>query len=200
MKKNVGILGGTFNPIHNGHIQLARKTLEQFELSEILIIPSANPPHKKDLNILDSFHRSEMIKLAIRNEDGMTFSDIEINRPGMTYTADTLTELSSKYSRIYFIIGADTLFLIEQWYHPEITMKLATLVVAGRDSMTDAEIEDRIDYLHKKYGADIKVLKNFDSPLSSSEIRNNIANGLSIKGMVPEAVEDYIYKNGLYRN
>lgn len=198
MKKRIGILGGTFDPIHNGHILLAKNTYNQFALDEVLIMPSSNPPHKKDSTVLDSHHRCKMIQLAIKNEPGLTFSDIEIRRKGYTYTADTLTELIDVYGIIYFIIGADSLFQIEKWYHPEITMKLATLVVANRDHKQSSEINDQIDHLKRRYGAHIEILNEFESPYSSSQIRANVSKGISIKDMVPDAVEEYIINNRLY--
>lgn len=198
MKKKIGILGGTFNPIHNGHILLAKNTCAQFNLDEILVIPSANPPHKREQPVLDISHRCEMVKLAIQNEPDLIFSDIEARRVGYSYTADTLTELKDVYDRIYFIVGADSLFLIDKWYHPEITMRIATLVVANRNHYQDSEIADQIRYLTDKYGAKIEILNAFDSPVSSSQIRANVSKGISIEGLVPKAVEEYITKNKLY--
>ena len=198
MKRNIGIMGGTFNPIHNGHLLLAKNTCVKFNLDQILVMPSRCPPHKKGQDILDVNHRCEMVKLAIENEPKLIFSDIEIKRDGYTYTADTLTEIKDLYNEINFIIGEDSLFNIQIWYHPEIMMKLATLVVAKRDDHQNNEFYDQIKYLEDKYNAHIKVLSNFDSPISSSQIRSNVLNGVSIKDMVPTSVEDYIINNKLY--
>lgn len=198
MKKNIGILGGTFNPIHNGHLMLAQYTYAQFNLDEILIIPSANPPHKQGQPVLDIDHRCEMVKLAIQNDPRLVFSDIEIKRTGYSYTADTLTELKNLYDKIYFIVGADSLFQIEKWYHPEITMELATLVVASRNEQVHSELRNQIKYLKIKYNAKIELLEDFDMPVSSSTIRSNVSKGLSIEGMVPKAVEEYIIQHELY--
>lgn len=198
MKKNIGIMGGTFNPIHNGHILLALNTCDQFSLDEILVMPSGNPPHKKGQDILDINHRCNMVKLAIQNEPRLIFSDIEIKRSGYTYTADTLTQIKDIYDRIYFIIGADSLFSIEKWYHPEITMNLAILVVANRDEHPSSQFINQIKYLENKYNTHIETLPNFDCPISSSQIRSNIYNGISISNMVPKLVEDYIIQQNLY--
>jgi len=200
MKRNIGIMGGTFNPIHNGHLLLAKNTCVKFNLDQILVMPSGHPPHKKGQDILDVDHRCQMVRLAIQNEPNLIFSDIEIKRNGYSYTADTLTDIKDIYNRIYFIIGEDSLFNIQTWYHPEITMKLATLVVAKRDDHLSNEFYDQIKYLKDTYNAEIEVLPNFDCPISSSQIRLNVSNGISIKEMVPNAVEDYILDNKLYLN
>lgn len=198
MKKNIGIMGGTFNPIHNGHILLAKNTCTQFNLDQILVMPSGNPPHKIGQDILDVEHRCEMVKLAIQNEPKLLFSDIETERTGYSYTADTLMQIKDIYNKIYFIIGADSLFSIEKWYHPEITMELATLVVANRDDHLSSEFNNQIKYLEDKYITHIEILPNFDSPISSSQIRSNVLNGISISDMVPKLVEDYITIHKLY--
>jgi len=198
MKRNIGIMGGTFNPIHNGHLLLAKNTCVKFNLDQILVMPSGHPPHKKGQDILDVEHRCQMVKLAIENEPKLIFSDIEIRRNGYTYTADTLTEIKDIYNQIYFIIGEDSLFNIPTWYHPEIIIKLATLVVAKRDDHLNNAFNNQIKSLEDKYNAHIEILSNFDSPISSSQIRLNIFNGVSIKEMVPTSVEDYIIDNKLY--
>jgi len=198
MKRNIGIMGGTFNPIHNGHLLLAKNTCVKFKLDQILVMPSGCPPHKKGQDILDVSHRCQMVKLAIENEPQLIFSDIEIKRNGYTYTADTLTDIKDIYNKIYFIIGEDSLFNIQTWYHPEITMNLATLVVAKRDNYPDSEFYDQIKYLEDNFNAHIEVLSNFNCPISSSQIRLNVFNGLSIEDMVPSTVNDYILDHKLY--
>lgn len=202
MKKDIGIMGGTFNPIHNGHVLLAKRTCEQFQLNEVLMMPSGIPPHKKAEAILDSNHRSEMVKLAIQNEPNLTFSDVEITRSGYSYTADTLTEIKDTYNKIYFIIGADSLFYIDKWYRPDIIMELSTIVVANRsdNNKSDADLEfyKKIQEINHKFQTQIEVLENFHYPISSSQIRYNVSNGISIKGMVPDSVEEYIRNNHLY--
>jgi len=198
MKDNIGIMGGTFNPIHNGHLLLAKNTCVKFNLDQILVMPSGCPPHKEGQDILDIQHRCQMVNLAIQNEPQLIFSDVEIKRDGYSYTAETLTEIKDIYDKIYFIIGEDSLFNIQTWYHPEITMQLATLVVAKRDDHLDGKFNDQIQHLKDTYNANIEVLPNFDCPISSSQIRLNVFNGISIKEMVPKSVEDYILTNHLY--
>jgi len=198
MKRNIGIMGGTFNPIHNGHLLLAKNTCAKFNLDQILVMPSGHPPHKDGQDILDVDHRCQMVKLAIQNEPDLIFSDIEIKRDGYSYTADTLADIKDIYNKIYFIIGEDSLFNIQTWFHPEITMNLATLVVAKRDDHLSSEFFDQIKYLEDNYDAHIEVLPNFDCPISSSQIRLNVFNGISIQEMVPKSVEDYIINNKLY--
>lgn len=203
MKNRIGILGGTFNPIHNGHIALALKACEQFELDKVLVMISPNPPHKAGKTILDTGRRIDMLKLAIAPYlNKLEFSDFELLREGYIYTAETLTLLKeqSPENEYYFILGGDSIRDIEHWYKPEIVLKSAVIIVAVRDEMDLDFVNERIDYLTKKYGGDIRVLKNRNIPFSSTQIREFVRNGKSISGMVPETVEEYILKNCLYLN
>ena len=117
----IGIMGGTFDPIHNGHLLIGIQAKEEYDLDQIWYMPNGQPPHKKDHKITDKNHRCNMVKFALEGQKGMIFSDFEIKRPGNTYTAQTLSLLRAAYpqNKFYFILGADSLYEIEQWYHPE---------------------------------------------------------------------------------
>ena len=111
----VGIMGGTFNPVHNGHIAIAKAAHEQFNIPYILVMPSYSPAYKDNSNIVSATHRCNMVSLAIKDYDYMELSTLEIERGGRTYTADTLRLLKDDYDKIYFIIGADSLFTLNTW-------------------------------------------------------------------------------------
>ena len=120
----IGIMGGTFDPIHNGHLQLGRQAREEYHLEQVWFMPSGQPPHKKDHAVTDAWTRLEMVRLAIAGQKGFSLSDFEIRRPGNTYTAQTLKLLSEAYPEnlFYFIIGADSLYDIEKWYRPDLVV------------------------------------------------------------------------------
>lgn len=199
-KKKVGILGGTFDPVHIAHLILAESAWQQFELQTVLIMPSGEPPHKAERQISSAEHRIRMIQLAIDDNKHFKLSTVETERPGATYTADTLMELcrSNPDCEYYFIIGADSLFHIEKWYHPEIIMSHAVLLAAARGELGTEELETRIAYLRDKYAARIELLQAPRLPISSSYIRERVAGKESIRYMVPKDVEKYIYQNELY--
>lgn len=197
----IGILGGTFDPIHNGHLRLGREAYEEFGLDVVWFMPSGNPPHKKDHKITEGELRECMVKLAIADTPYFRYSDFELNREGNTYTAQTLSLLRRTYREdsFYFIVGADSLYQIEQWFHPKAVMKLAVLLVAGRAYRDDHQpLEKQIEYLTGRYGARIYPIHCREMDVSSEEIRAAVAAGRPIRGYVPEAVEQYIMDHGLY--
>lgn len=156
----IGIMGGTFDPIHNGHLLIGRQAKEEYQLDQVWFMPSGQPPHKKDHPVTDAKIRWEMAKLALDalKEDAFFLSDFEIRRAGNTYTAQTLTLLKQQYPGhcFYFIIGADSLYEIEQWYHPEQVMEQAVLLVADREyEFFHPRLEKQMTYLKTKYHADI---------------------------------------------
>ncbi len=201
--KRIGLLGGTFDPPHNGHIILAENALKQMNLDTVILLVSPDPPHKQDKQITAFSHRYNMSGLAAEGKDGILVSDYETHLPVPSYTAQTLEHLKDQYPNdvFYFIIGEDSLDNIEKWYHPEKVMKLTELIVAVREeNFENRTIEDQINYLKTKYGAVIHLLKSDYVNISSTGIRSNIINGKNIKGLVPEKVEEYIWKEKLYLN
>ena len=199
----IGILGGTFDPIHNGHLALGKQAYEEFGLERIWFMPSGTPPHKKDHRITEGKMRRDMVMLAIADIPCFLYSDFEMEREGNTYTAQTLTLLKEERSEdgFYFIIGADSLYEIEHWYHPEQVMGQAVLLVAGRAyKKRQRTMEEQIAYLSHKYGAVIYPIHCPQMDVSSEGIRSAVAAGLPISGLVPEPVEEYIRSHGLYTN
>lgn len=197
----IGIMGGTFDPIHHGHLLLGRQAREEYHLQEIWFMPSGQPPHKKDHQVTEAQFRWEMAELALEGQEGFRLSDFELRRPGTTYTAQTLALLHEAYpdTRFYFIIGADSLYEIEQWYRPDLVMAQAVLLVADRDyHQMHPRMERQINRLTEKYGAKIFRLHCPEVNISSVEIRAMAARGESLRGLVPDAVRVYIKEKKLY--
>ena len=201
--KKTGLLGGTFDPIHNGHIMLAESALDQLELDYVIFLVSPDPPHKRNQEISPFNKRYEMAKLAVSEMDRIIVSDYENHLPTPSYTAQTLTHLNEQYpnDRFYFIIGEDSLDNIESWYEPAKVMELSELVVAVRKEEFDSRsAEDQIVYLKEKYNAKIHLLKSDYVDISSTEIRKSVHENKDISTMVPEKVAEYIWKEKLYTN
>lgn len=201
--RRIGILGGTFDPVHNAHLLLGRQAYEEYNLDEIWFMPSHIPPHKRDHHVTDGEDRINMLQLAVADMPYASVSDFEMKREGNTYTVQTMALLKEQYpdDRFYFIIGADSLYQLEDWYQPERVMQLTAFLVSGR-SYEGAErtLEEQVEYLKDKYGADIQILHNEVVDVASAEIRKEIAEGSDRKPDVPEAVLSYIESHGLYRN
>lgn len=199
--KRIAILGGTFNPIHIGHIKLAQKTMEQYKMDSVWIMPNNKPGYKSDEDIASAEDRCHMVELATEDYSYMQLSDFEIERKGITYTADTLKLLCNKYRDVewYFIMGADSLFYFHKWRKPQEILKYAHILVAVRDDISAKEMKHQIDLLSDKYNPCNISLLNFDYvDISSSHIRECIKNGDKISGMVPDNVAKYIFEKGLY--
>ncbi len=200
MKKKTGILGGTFNPVHNGHIAIGRAAYNEFCLDRVLFMPTAVSYLKDQREILDPLTRAEMVSLALSDEPGFELSTYEINKGGNTYTFETLLyfEHEDPQNELYFITGADTLFSIDSWYKPETIFRIAHLLVAVRDDHTEKEYEDRTGYLKDRFGARISMLHCPGNDISSSLIRKKIREGSDVTDMLPGKVYDYIRENSLY--
>lgn len=199
-KKKIGILGGTFNPIHNAHLAMAEAALQQSDLEEIWFMPSKNPPHKSNDEIVSELFRSSMIKLAILLRPHFIYSDYELQREGTTYTAETLKCLKKDYPNIEFsfIIGGDSFFNIEKWYHPEEILSGCRILAISRDGATIQQMQQHKEYLIKKYHADIKIISMEQLDISSSQIRQSIKDGAE-DIPVPKHVAEYIRTNTLYK-
>ncbi|HEY32605.1 MAG TPA: nicotinate-nucleotide adenylyltransferase [Dehalococcoidia bacterium] len=195
-----GILGGTFDPIHNGHLAIAGEVRAQLNLDEILFVPTGQPWRKGGNSILPTEHRVEMVRLAITGKPYYRLSLIEVEREGPSYTLDTLTELSSQLTtgdKIYFIVGWDSLTDLPNWKSPERIIQLCWLVAVPRPGYPHPDLESleaRMQGLSER----LVLLDRPDVDVSASEIRERVASGLPISGLVPEAVEQYIREHGLY--
>ena len=197
----VGIMGGTFNPIHLAHTEMAKACLRQQDLDKILFMPSKNPPHKKDKNILPEKERAVMVKLAVSKYDKFEFSDFELQRKGTTYTADTLRLLQEEKpdDNYYFIMGADSLLYLDEWYRPQEILRRAVILAIGRDGSTPDELKEKRKELIKQYDkADIRFVHMRQMDISSSMIREGIAHGENMERYLDKKVWNYINTNGLY--
>ncbi len=193
----IGIMGGTFNPIHNGHIALAKAAYERFSLDKILFMPSGKSYMKE--HVLENSKRVAMVARAIEEIPYFELSTIEVDRVGNTYTCETLQQLKQQNpdTQYFFIMGADSLFYIEKWKNPEMIYSLATLVCMVRDDYDMADIRKKGAELTKK-GASILYLDIPQIAISSTEIRKKVENHQSISNLVPEKVEEYILQEHLY--
>lgn len=198
--KKIGIMGGTFSPIHLGHLMLAENAYDFMDLDEIWFIPSADPPHRSGQIVMSYAHRSRMTELAIAPVPYFIKSDFEASRKGPSYTAETLRLLRGLYPEniFYFVMGADSLFQLEDWYEPERVMSQAILLVAARDRHSKEELHRQIRYLEDKYEARIYLMHMPEMDLSSALIRERIKNHQSIRFLVPEEVRSYIICHHLY--
>jgi len=186
----IGILGGTFNPVHIGHLILAEEVREKLGLSKVIFVPAYLPPHKENSDIAQAKDRLEMVKLAIRTNKFFQASDMEIKRDGRSYTIDTVKEFKKLYPRdeMYFITGSDLLKYLEEWKDLNEIIQLVKFVVATRPG-----------YPLEKIPSYIKTIGIRAVDVSAFEIRNCIKENKSFRYLVPEAVEAYINKKGIYR-
>ena len=197
----IGILGGTFDPVHIGHLVLAEEALSKLKLDQIWFIPTGKPWLKESLEITDGFTRLEMVKIATKSNPRFVASSIEIDRSGPTYTIDTLRYLKDKLgteTSIYFILGLDTLANFHRWNRPEEILDLCEFVVSNRPGFGNTKILDEQLERFESIGSITTLLNIPMLDISGTNLREMIRQGLSIKYRVPDGVEEYIYSNGLY--
>ncbi len=188
----IGILGGSFDPIHKGHLALAQESAKQFNLDKILFIPASHPPHKKEDHHLTSAPlRARMIALAIQDDPRWELCDLELRRPGVSYTVDTLRELRKLYPQpheLFFIAGADSFNDLKDWKEPKELLKLCEWIVAPRPSSK----------LPEPLPSGFHLLKIAPILVSATELRSRIERGEDISEWVPEKVRDYMKKQKIY--
>ena len=194
----IGLMGGSFNPIHCGHVALARAALESGRVERVLFLPTGNPPHKKE-GLADKFDRLRMVELAVEHEAGMAVCREEIDRDGVIYTVDTLAALKRKMPdcTLTYLIGADTLRALGTWRRVETVIERCKFLVMMREGETREEVI-RLAGLWTQRGAQIDFLDARKMNISSTQIREQIQKGLPFERLVPQAVADYIHKHGLY--
>lgn len=199
--KKIGIMGGTFNPIHVGHLMIAQRAYEEYHLDEIVFLPVGNPPHKDSSQVLDASHRAAMIQLAIKEHPDFSFSDMEIKKRYYSYTSESLQEFHKMNpdAECYFIVGADSLDYMEDWHDPQTIFANATILAAQRGNLDQEKMEAKIKKLEQVFHASIKLLHVPNVEISSNWIRKTVKEGYSIRYYVPDAVETYIKEHGLYQ-
>lgn len=196
--KKIAIMGGTFNPIHYGHLVAGEYVREKFDIDKVVFIPTGNPPHK-DSNIAHTEHRYIMTLLATSENPNFLVSPIEIDRQGITYTIDTLKEIKdmcSENTEIYFITGIDTINQIIHWKNSSELFEFTKFIVVQRP---DYVLDDNIENIKKEQYDKIYFCKIPKLSISSTQIRKRVDNDKTISYLLPEAVKDYIYKNNLYK-
>ncbi len=198
MEQAIGIFGGTFNPIHNAHIEVAMSAYKECNLSKVIFLPNGNPPHKAGEKIADKIHRLNMIKLAIKDYDMFEVSDYELNRTEPSYTIDTNRHFKTLYScPVYFIIGADSLFTLSEWRNYETLKKECFFIVADRVYSEDYDIKKYCDNYNKS-GGTVKLLTMSKYDVSSTDIRQSVEADEKIKTLIPQSVLNYIKEHNVY--
>lgn len=193
----LGLMGGTFDPIHYGHLVTAEAARDQFELDEVIFVPTGNPPHKRDKNISDADDRFMMCILATISNPHFQVSDIEVKRDGYSYTYETVRKFLDLYDNrceIFFITGCDAVLEISTWKNIDLLMDTCTIIAASRPGFVFEDAKHLFNTLKKKvFFMEVPALA-----ISSTDIRQRVANGKPIRYLLPDAVEDYLVKRGLY--
>lgn len=200
--RRVGIMGGTFDPVHIGHLILGEMAYLQFKLDTVLFMPSGNPPHKKErAGRATTRERIDMVKKAISNNPHFELSLAEAHDEGYTYTKETLLRLKSVNpdTEYYFIMGADSLFSFETWKEPQEICNLCTLIAAVRNQITSEQLDTQIKYLKEKFHSRILKLDTPNIDVSSKTLRKWKNCGKSLRYYVPDDVLQYIEEKNLYK-
>jgi nicotinate-nucleotide adenylyltransferase len=209
---SLGVFGGTFNPIHFAHLRLAEEAREALGLARVLFIPSADPPHKKR-ELAGASHRLEMVARAIAANPSFEALTLELDRPGPSYTVETLQLLRKRYPgrSLWFLMGSDTLAELHTWHEPETLLGLTNLAVARRPGSADEPLAALISgklaegfhaaagRLVHRSGTEIRSIPFAPLDISASDIRRRISHGASVRYLLPEAIIDYIEKHRLYQ-
>lgn len=203
MKKKIGIMGGTFDPIHIGHLILAEKAYEQFKLDKVRFMPAGNPPHKKNrTGRATDEQRVEMVKRAISSNPHFELCLAEMNADGYSYTYRTLEQFKEENpdEEYYFIIGADSLFDFETWREPGRICQSCTLVVATRNQTSNERLDAAMAHLEEKFDGTFLKLDTPNLDISSHHIRQWIEEKRTIRYYVPDSVKDYIEEHQMYKD
>ena len=196
----IGVLGGTFDPIHNGHLLVAEEARSRLNLEEVLFVPAGEPWLKAGTPISDAEHRVQMIRLAIANKPYFKLSTMEIERPGPSYTVDTIAELRDQLDRgdeLFFVLGWGNLIQLPQWHEPARLIEMCYLVAVPRPGSPHPDLkplEPLIPGLSRK----VIFLDKPEIDISASVIRDRVAQGLPIRHLVPEPIDKYIREHRLY--
>lgn len=197
----IGLLGGTFNPIHNGHYQMAKKALKNHNLDVVFVVPTKNPPHKYKSELLDADHRFNLCTLAFKDETNIIVDDVELNRSGTTFTIDTLKYYLNTYegAKLFFIIGGDTIFKLNTWKEHVEVFKLTDFIAFNRIGLKKDEVEKKVLELNKEFNSRIHFDESIIPCISSTKIREDIKNKKDVSSLINKAGEKYINEYKLYR-
>jgi nicotinate-nucleotide adenylyltransferase len=202
--RRIGLFGGSFDPIHNGHLIIARAIAERVDLERVILLPSKRPPHKQAERLADADHRAEMVKLAIQGEPLFEFSDFDLAREGPSYTIDTVMHFRQRRGaeiELCWIIGADSLSELGTWRRVGELVDACRIITAARPGSTDIQWQHFGTLLNEEQIARLKagVLETPEIDISSTDIRHRLADGRSIRYLVPESTQQYIQEHHLYR-
>lgn len=197
--KRVGIIGGTFNPIHLAHLYIAYESKNQLNLDKVIFIPAGSPPHKDNRGVLRASLRYAMVEKAIASYEGFEISDYEIKKIGYSYTYETLENFKNDDCELFFITGADCLMDIEKWKHPEKVLSLCNFVVFTRGGYDKIKLQNQRKNIERKYNANIEFLDIIDLEISSSMIRKRIKEDKRVDFFLSKDVLDFIIENNLYK-
>lgn len=200
-RRRVGVMGGSFDPIHYGHLVLAEEVRQHFDLDRVIFIPVGKAPHKLNDQMAENQHRYEMVRLAISNNPFFELSSMEMDSEETSYTVHTLEKLKLLFgdeTELYFITGADTLLDLENWYRADRVLKLCTFVGATRPGYVSEALMQKAESLRNKYDAQIELIAIPGLAISSTEIRDRLKQGITVKYLLPDSVETYIEREKLY--
>ena len=198
----VGLFGGSFDPIHNGHLALACDALNELDLDKVIFIPARIQPFKQGRKVTSGEMRIKMIEAAARDCDKVVVSSYEIDRDDISYTVNTLRHFREELgpdAKIYFITGTDSFIQIDTWYLADEILKNYNFIVGSRPGYLDSELDSKIAEIEEKYGCEVRKIKNRQIDISSTELRELAAKGEDISRYVPEGAVKYINEEGLYR-
>lgn len=200
--KRIGIMGGTFDPIHYGHLVAAEAAREAFCLEKIIFVPAGIPPHKVQEEVTPARHRYLMTLLAIMSNPYFEISRVDLERGGVTYTVDTLADLKKEFSEaiIYFITGADAILEILSWKSPAQVMSMADFIAVTRPGYDLDQLSKTLGSFYSEFQEQIHVLEIPPVGISSTALRRRLKEGRSVRYLVPETVVTYIENRGLYTN
>jgi len=201
--KRIGIIGGSFDPLHIGHLVIAQDAAEHLGLSKVVFIPAAIPPHKQHVRRADVEHRLNMLKLALESDTRFSVSDIEIRRGGLSYSVDTIKALGAIHNDadLFLIVGSDTLVELHTWHRVEELLKMCNVATILRPGIDSLDAIDQKIQMSGKHKAKLMghIIAAHRVGISSTEIRLRVAEGRGIRYLVPPEVETYIYEHGLYQ-
>ena len=199
--KKIGILGGTFDPIHIGHLIIAETARIYYSLDEVVFMPAKNPPHKNGIKITEASHRYNMVVLAIKDNPKFSVSPLELNREGLSYTIDTVKDLKKIYpeeTEFYFIIGKDMAGTLREWKDINDLLKLCYFLVVMRSVDNNDYVDETIESFSDSEKLKIKKLDTMEIDISSTEIRDKLKSGEEIKYIVTKDIDKYIREHNLY--
>ncbi len=197
--EKLGIFGGTFNPVHNGHLSLCTQLADALEIPKVLLIPTAIPPHKRAPELASGEHRLAMCRLAAQSDPRFCPCDLELRRQGNSYTVETLRELGSLFpsAQLFLLMGTDMFLTVQNWYCACEIFRRAFLVAGARQEGEEKQLQEHLQFL-ESLGAKGEIVPCRVVPVSSTMVRQARKQGVPLRGMVPEAVERYIEEKGLY--